>query len=94
MRGCNHTTPAVAITPICPDTKTSQLCIVKVKEVGFFPLYQMFAAPWGQTHQVCLHPAEQHAIMSLQLADTHSCNQQATNVVTGVTTQHAMVIKE
>jgi hypothetical protein len=34
MRGCNHTTPAVAITPLCPDTKTSQLCIVKVKEVG------------------------------------------------------------
>jgi hypothetical protein len=54
----------------------------------------MFAAPWEQTHQVCLHPAEQHAIMSLQLADTHSCNQQATNVATGVTTQHAMVIKE
>jgi hypothetical protein len=21
MRGCNHTTPAVAITPLCPDTK-------------------------------------------------------------------------
>jgi hypothetical protein len=30
----------------------------------------------------------------LQLADTPSCNQQATNVATGVTTHHAMVIKE
>jgi hypothetical protein len=54
----------------------------------------MFAAPWGQTHQVCLHPAEQHAIMSLQLADTHSCNQQTTNIATGATTHHAMVIKK
>jgi hypothetical protein len=64
------------------------------KRGRLLPLYQMFAAPWGQTHQVCLHPTEQHAIMSLQLADTYSCNQQATNVATGVTTQHAMVIKE
>jgi hypothetical protein len=31
---------------------------------------------------------------SLQLEDTPSCNQQATNVATGVTTHHAMVIKE
>jgi hypothetical protein len=64
------------------------------KRGRLLPLYQMFAAPWGQTHQVCLYPAEQHAIMSLQLADTHSYNQQATNVATGATTQHAMVIKE
>jgi hypothetical protein len=30
----------------------------------------------------------------LQLEDTPSCNQQATNVATGATTHHAMVIKE
>jgi hypothetical protein len=27
----------------------------------------MFAAPWGQTHQVCLHPAGQHTIMSFAI---------------------------
>jgi hypothetical protein len=64
------------------------------KRGRLLPLYQMFAAPWGQTHQVCLHPAEQHTIMSLQLEDTPSCNQQATDVATGAQTHHAMVINE
>jgi hypothetical protein len=55
MRGCNHTTPAVAITPLCPDTKTSQLCIVKVKEVGFFPCIKCLPHP-GDKHikYVCI----------------------------------------
>jgi hypothetical protein len=36
-------------SPLCPDTKTSQLCIVKVKEVCFFPCIK------------CLpHPADKH----------------------------------
>ena len=80
-------------SPFCPDTKTSQLCIVKVKEVGFLCIKCLLHPRDKHIKYVCILQDNTQSWV-LQLEDTHSCNQQATNVATGAQTHHATVINE